>query len=363
LTSAFTANINAELKVGSVQETITVSGATPTVDIQNVVQQKTFAREVLDVLPIGAKGWNAVAILVPGVKLTGAQNVGGTGSSNATAAVHGGNGAEAIMLLDGMRYNQGNGVGGVRNAYNENDGSVEEITFQTAALSAETETGSFVRNIVPKEGGNSFKAFFGAAYTNHSLQADNLDDALRARGVPSVNFVDVIYDYNPAVGGPIKDKLWFCSAFRAWGVTRASPPPTSTPPQGERLHTGPVAPCAEHVHQGQPEHAPDMARDPRNKVAFYYEYQQNWEQWSYGQGALGSGNTGRKAGPLRGRAQLVGAVALEQPDDVAPVAGGRRHPRQYGLPDGSAGGQRPDPPSHHGALDRYVVAEPRLGRT
>ena len=182
LSSAFTANVNAELKVGSVQETITVSGAAPTVDIQNVVQQKTFAREVIDVLPIGSKGWNAVAILVPGVKLTGAQNVGGTGSSNATAAVHGGNGAEAIMLLDGMRYNQGNGFGGVRNAYNENDGSVEEITFQTAALSAETETGSFVRNIVPKEGGNSFKAFFGSAFTNHSLQANNLDaDADRAR--------------------------------------------------------------------------------------------------------------------------------------------------------------------------------------
>jgi len=293
LTSAFTANINAELKVGSVQETITVSGAAPTVDIQNVVQQKTFAREVLDVLPVGSKGWNAVAILVPGVKLTGAQNVGGTGSSNATAAVHGGNGAEAIMLLDGMRYNQGNGFGGVRNAYNENDGSVEEITFQTAALSAETETGSFVRNIVPKEGGNSYKAFFGYAYTNHSLQADNLDDALRARGVPSVNFVDVIYDYNPAVGGPIKkDKLWFYSAFRAWGVNQGIAATYFNATPKANVYTPDLSrPALSTSTKGSENTRLTWLATPRNKVSFYYEYQQNWEQYSYGQGALGSGGT------------------------------------------------------------------------
>ena len=122
-----------------------------------------------------------MAVLVPGVKLTGAQNVGGTGSSNATAAVHGGTGAEAIMLLDGMRYNQGNGFGGVRNAYNENDGSVEEITFQTAALSRRNRD----RQLRPQhraEGGRQpFKAFFGTAYTNHSLAGDNLDADTGAR--------------------------------------------------------------------------------------------------------------------------------------------------------------------------------------
>ena len=154
LTSTFTATVNVEMRVGGIEEAVTVSGASPTVDIQNTVQQKSFTREVIDVLPTGSKSWASLAVLVPGAKLSGAQNVGGTGSSNATVSIHGGLGAEAIMLLDGMRYNQGNGFGGVRNAYNENDGSVEEITFQTGALTAEIETGSFVRNIVPRDGGN-----------------------------------------------------------------------------------------------------------------------------------------------------------------------------------------------------------------
>src|SRR5436189_26009 len=83
-----------------------------------------------------------------GVRVTGAQNVGGTGASNVAATIHGGRSDESIMLLDGMRYNQGSGVGGIRNGYNENDGSVEEITFETAALLAETEVGGVVRNIV-----------------------------------------------------------------------------------------------------------------------------------------------------------------------------------------------------------------------
>ena len=49
LTSAFTANVNADMKVGSVEETITVTGASPIVDTQNVVQKQTASREVMDV--------------------------------------------------------------------------------------------------------------------------------------------------------------------------------------------------------------------------------------------------------------------------------------------------------------------------
>ena len=291
LTTSFTANVNAEMKVGGIEEAITVSGATPTVDLQNTVQQKAFTRTVIEALPTGSKSWASLAVLVPGARLTGAQNVGGTASSNATVSIHGGLGAEAIMLLDGMRYNQGNGFGGVRNAYNENDGAVEEMTFQTGALSAEIETGSFVRNIIPKEGGNSFKGFFGASYTDKNLTSDNLDAELVAKGITSGNFVDKIYDVNPAIGGPLmQDKLWFYTAFRKWGVDQGiagtffnkTPTGLTYTPDLDRPALSTSAKGSESVRL-------TWMATPKNKISGFYEYQQNVEQWNYGQGALGSG--------------------------------------------------------------------------
>src|SRR5712691_5787844 len=48
LTTGFTASVNADLKVGTVEETVTVTGATPVVDVQNVQQQITILRNTLD---------------------------------------------------------------------------------------------------------------------------------------------------------------------------------------------------------------------------------------------------------------------------------------------------------------------------
>src|SRR4051812_41893379 len=78
LTSAFTANVNADMKVGTVEETITVSGASPIVDTQNVVQKQTASREVMDALPTD-RNFVSFAAMTPGVFVTGvSQNVGGT---------------------------------------------------------------------------------------------------------------------------------------------------------------------------------------------------------------------------------------------------------------------------------------------
>jgi carboxypeptidase family protein len=293
LTSTFTATVNVDMRVGTLEETIRVSGATPVVDLQNVVQQKVITRDVLDVLPVGSKSWAAVAVLVPGVRVTGAQNVGGTGASNVAATIHGGRPEETVMLLDGMRYHQGSGTGGIRNAYNENDASVEEISFETGALSAESEVGGFVRNIIPKEGGNTFKGFFAAAYTNHSLESDNLDDALRNRGVPSVNFVDKIWDLNPAIGGPIRrNKLWFYAAFRSWGVDQGlAATYFNSTPRGLSYTPDLTRPALSTSTKGSENLRLTWMATPKNKVGLYYEYQQNWENYSYGQGSLGGAGT------------------------------------------------------------------------
>jgi hypothetical protein len=289
ITSSFTANVNATMELGSVEETLTVSGSSPIVDVQNVVHEKVFTRDLIESLPVGSKSWAAVGILVPGMTVTGAHDVGGIASSNATATIHGSTGAEAIMLLDGMRYNQGAGFGGVRNAYNENDAAVQEINFQTAALSAETEAGSLVRNIVPKTGSNRFEGFFGAAYTNHNLQSDNLDAELRARQVTSVNYVDKIWDVNPGAGGPIKtDRIWFYAAFRYFGnnLGIANTYYNQTP-KGLQYTPDYSRPAMAINKMGSEQLRVTFLATPKNKVSVFWEMQPNNEPTNYGQGTLG----------------------------------------------------------------------------
>jgi hypothetical protein len=214
LTAAFTANVNVELKVGSLVETITVTGQTPTVDVQNVTQQSVMTRDVLNAIPAGMRSTGQVGVLIPGVTAT-SQDVGGTQFSAVGLAIHGSRLNEQAALYDGMPFNNGQGRGGQFVAITTNDATVQEMAIETAGLSAEAEASGVKINLVPRDGGNRFSGVFIASYTNHDLQSDNLSDALKARGLTSSNTVRKSYDVDPAFGGPIiRDTLWF------WGSVR-----------------------------------------------------------------------------------------------------------------------------------------------
>ena len=215
LTAAFTANVNADLKVGSLQETITVSGAAPTVDVQNVTQQSVITRDVLNAIPAGMKSTGQIGVLIPGVTST-SQDVGGTQFSSVGLAIHGSRLNEQAALYDGMPFNNGQGRGGQFIAITTNDATVQEMAIETAGLNAEAEASGVKINLVPRDGGNAFSGLVIGSYTNHSLQSDNLSSGLQARGLTSATTVNKAYDIDPAFGGPLlKDKLWF------WGSVRA----------------------------------------------------------------------------------------------------------------------------------------------
>ena len=215
LTASFTANVNADLKVGSLQETITVSGQAPTVDVQNVTQQSVITRDVLNAIPAGMKSTGQIGVLIPGVTST-SQDVGGTQFSAVGLAIHGSRLNEQAALYDGMPFNNGQGRGGQFVAITTNDATVQEMAIETAGLSAEAEAGGVKINLVPRDGGNTFRGLVIGSYTNHSLQSDNLSSGLQDRGLTSATTVKKAYDIDPAVGGPIvKDTLWF------WGSVRA----------------------------------------------------------------------------------------------------------------------------------------------
>ena len=240
LTASFTATVNAELRVGSVQETVTVTGVVPTVDVQNVVQQRVMTRDVISAIPAGTKSVAAIGALIPGV-VSQAQDVGGSAFSATAIAVHGSRFNEQQLLYDGVFYNHGAGAGGNFNTIVPNDATVQEVSLEVGGTSAESPNGGLRTNIIPRDGGNTFKGFFFGSFTNEGLQGQNLDAALKALGLVSVPKITQIYDVDPAYGGPfVKDRLWFWGsvrhqnsqqtvADRYFNGTPAAIPPAYTP--------------------------------------------------------------------------------------------------------------------------------------
>jgi hypothetical protein len=220
LTTAFTANVNADMKVGSVEETITVSGASPIVDTQNVVQKQTSTREEMDALPTD-RNFVSFAAMTPGVFVTGvSQNVGGSiPETGMNLTVHGSRNADSLVMVDGMPIINGSGQGGLQYGNYLNNSLAQEITFQTGGNSAEFERASVMSNFIPKEGSNSIRGSFQARFTNESLEANNLDSTQISQGLKSANLVNKIWDLNPVIGGPIvKDRMWFYGGYRHWGT-------------------------------------------------------------------------------------------------------------------------------------------------
>jgi hypothetical protein len=221
LRSGFTATVNADLQVGALEETITVTGAAPLVDTQNTKQQTVVSAELLSVLPSAMKSLDSILAITPAVS-GAAGGVGGSAGTYRTTSVNGSyhgkiNGGK--ITFDGMNVtNTNNGTGAA--GYIINGAVVEEMAVESGGVMAESNVSGFTVNFIPKEGGNSFRYGLSGAFADASLVADNLTDELKARGLTTTTKVERIYDFVPSVGGPIRrDKLWFFYASR-WTGTR-----------------------------------------------------------------------------------------------------------------------------------------------
>ena len=212
LSTGFAASIDVELSVGDIEETVTVTGDSPVVDILNVEQREVFDREVVESIPTG-KSFQAYALLVPGMVVNKAlgttisQDSGGlTAQTFQYISIHGGVGGDQEQNINGLDVTDPNvqGIGII------SDGNLEEMAFEYAGNSAEVETGGVRINMIPREGSNSFSGSFFATFTSQALQADNLDQELIDRGLDTGNNLEEVWLFNPSVGGPIvRDRLWF----------------------------------------------------------------------------------------------------------------------------------------------------------
>jgi carboxypeptidase family protein len=215
LPSNFTATVNAELTLGTVEENVTVAGQAPTVDVQNAQRTTIITRDLLDAVPV-PRMYQAEGALAVGTKVSD-QNVGGARSAvNPRLTAHMSVTKDTTIDVDGMKMNTL--VGGGDSHPDHNDAMTQEMTVQTAALGAEVSGGGPHVNLIPREGGSTFSGATYLGYTGSSFQFDNLDQDLINRGLQKPDSVSMIYDVNASLGGPIKpSKLWFFGSYRNVG--------------------------------------------------------------------------------------------------------------------------------------------------
>jgi hypothetical protein len=218
LQSNFTSTINADMKVGAVEETVTVSGESPVVDVQSNSKAQVLPREVLDAVPT-AHTIQGVGQLVVGVTLT-APDVGGSQAMQQTYfTVHGLGAAQTSLMMDGMIINGLQGDGAIQTY--TNDAGNQEMVYQTGGGTVDSPTGGVKINMIPKEGGNRFSGSLFQGYETSKLQSDNLTDFLANNGVKSVDKIGTYNDTNGTFGGPIKkDKIWFFGSARFFTVNK-----------------------------------------------------------------------------------------------------------------------------------------------
>jgi hypothetical protein len=219
LSGTFTATVNADMKVGALEETITVAGTTPLVDVQSVTKQTVITREVIDALP-AARNIQAAAVMIPGVTTSGVvgqsgRDVGGSTKLQQPSIVFRGN-ANNIQRWDG--FHLGNLAGantGAGTSFYINDAIAQELSYSSGADSAEMGNPGLYIDLVPKDGGNRFSGTVFFDYTHEPWAWSNYSDRLKARGINDVTRVYEISDLNGGFGGPImRDRLWFYGAAR-----------------------------------------------------------------------------------------------------------------------------------------------------
>jgi hypothetical protein len=217
LQAGFTATVNAEMPLGTVEETVTVTGEAPLVDTQSARRQTVMSAELLNVLPSSVKNLNNLVTLTPGFRGNEGFDITGGYTGQVGATYHGKGGTK--VNFDGMSIQHASGNQG----YNQNQDTVDETVLSISGMSAETNADGVQINLVPKEGSNIFSGSTQGLYSGKSLQSDNMNDKLRARGLLSVTTVNYVYDVGTNLGGPIfQDRLWFYGAFREWGNDRGA---------------------------------------------------------------------------------------------------------------------------------------------
>lgn len=203
-----TTTLNVALGVATVAETVTVTGESPVVDVQNANVGATFNQTLLDGLPNSRDVW-AVLRQTPGIQMT-RFDVGGSTAGTQTGYRAYGRSGQNWVTLDGVATTEGTSGAGFYFDYS----SFAEISISAAGNSAEVAVPGVVTNTVMKTGSNDFKGEVYLDWEDDSFQGNNLTETLKDKGIAVGDQFSRYNDFNANVGGPIiKDKFWWFYSF------------------------------------------------------------------------------------------------------------------------------------------------------
>ncbi len=271
LEAGFTAQVNAEMRLGTLEETITVSGESPLIDTQTARRQVVVSSDLLNILPSSVKNLNNLVTLTPGFKGNEGFDVTGGYTGQVGASYHGKTGTK--VNFDGMSIQHASGNQG----YNQNQEVVQETVLSTSGITAETNADGVQINLVPKEGSNLYAGSAHFLYSGENLQSDNLNDELLAFGLLSASSVNYVFDAGASLGGPImKDRLWFYGSYRQWGNERGAAGKYYNATQGSFFYTQDLnRPAYGHEQMESKAIRMTWMVTPRNKINIFADHQRD----------------------------------------------------------------------------------------
>ncbi|PYR26182.1 MAG: hypothetical protein DMF92_18990, partial [Acidobacteria bacterium] len=274
LPSSFTATVNAEMKVGALEETITVTGQPPLVDTSNVVSQQVFGKTVLDSVPTTARMPQTYMTAIPGVNLAPSLTGQGLTTTAGGITIHGSRSRDSAVLLDGFSQSNWTNPGGQGFYWMSNPATAEELVAITGGARADQDLSGIQTNVIPKEGGNRYSGSAYFHYTNDKFLGDNRTETMKAQGI-QINGSRQSWDYNPAVGGPLKkDKVWFFGSYRSFGEERNAGTLYNLTPTAWAYTPDPSRPPAGFLLSDRDySFRLTYQASPRNKFSFYGSHQ------------------------------------------------------------------------------------------
>jgi carboxypeptidase family protein/TonB-dependent receptor-like protein len=211
VTVGFSAQVNGQMAISGVLESITVSGQSPIVDTKETGTKQTFTNELLQSIPSARDPW-VILQQTAGVAMD-RENIGGNMSGQQSQYVsRGSNTFNNKWSLDGVDITDMAATGGSPTYYDFD--MFDEMTINTGGVDVTQQTAGVGINLVTKAGSDKFRGSSRFYDTNHRAESQNITDAMRLQGAGAGNPIQDIQDYGIEVGGPIrKGRAWIWGAI------------------------------------------------------------------------------------------------------------------------------------------------------
>src|SRR5215471_6629744 len=278
----FTASVNGELAVASLQETVTVTGDSPVIDTSSTRVQQNFKLEALQEIPNSRDLWSLLAV-TPAVTM-GRIDVGGNRAGTQTGYTAYGYSGQNRVLVEGINTTEGTSGAGFYVDY----GSFEEVFLGTIGQGAEMPTPGVQSQMLGKSGGNKFQGEYYQDYETNGMIGENIINNVPSKFLydqvgnpagnirPHSNETQKYRDSNINVGGPIaKDKVWWYFSYRNFKNS-----------VGQPNFIGPIAGTSFDTKLWNPSGKVTYQVNQNNKLIGYYQWGQKVQPNRLPQSAL-----------------------------------------------------------------------------